>query len=111
LNFGGKKHFWFFGGKNIFECWSTYIYHGNPRSYARRSMFERKGYSFQLISILFCKVKRVLETLKNDSFEVNYVVYGGDRPIFYKVFYPQYICRTSANIFVQVLRFLWSTYT
>jgi hypothetical protein len=32
--------------------------HRNPRSCARRSMFLKKGIFFQLISTLFCDVKR-----------------------------------------------------
>jgi hypothetical protein len=32
--------------------------HGNPRSYARRSMFLKRDNFLQLISTLFCEVKR-----------------------------------------------------
>jgi hypothetical protein len=46
---------------------------------------------FQLISSLFCEAKRgfVCRPLKNSPFEVNYLVWGGDQPIYYKVFFPQ----------------------
>jgi hypothetical protein len=47
-------------------------------------MFEKREFFFQLISTLFCEVKRgfVGRPLKNCSFEVNYLVEGGDQPIF-----------------------------
>jgi hypothetical protein len=33
------------------------LIHRNPRSYARRSTFEKRENFFQLISTLFCEVK------------------------------------------------------
>jgi hypothetical protein len=47
---GWRKKVFFFAKK----IWRN---RGNPRSYARRSMLE-KGVIFQLISTLFCEVKR-----------------------------------------------------
>jgi hypothetical protein len=40
--------------------------HRNPRSYVTRSMFEKRENDFQLISALFCEVKRgFVESCKN----------------------------------------------
>jgi hypothetical protein len=51
-------------------------------------MFEKGDKFFQLISnpILWSEV---FYSLKNCSFEVNYLVRGGDQPIFYEVFFLQ----------------------
>jgi hypothetical protein len=46
-------------------------FRGNPRSYARKSMFE-KGRNFSLP--YFVKRREVLQTPENCSFEVNYLV-------------------------------------
>jgi hypothetical protein len=45
-------------------------------------MLEKGIIFFQLISTLFCDVKRgFVDRLKYCSFEVNYLVKGGDQPI------------------------------
>jgi hypothetical protein len=50
--------------------------HRNPRSYPRRSMFEKREKFFQLISTLHIlwSEERFCRMLKNCSFEVNYLV-------------------------------------
>jgi hypothetical protein len=57
--------------------------HRNPRSYASRSIFERKGgfFSADLYPIL-CSEETLCRPLKNCSFEVNFLVKGGDQPSF-----------------------------
>jgi hypothetical protein len=46
-------------------------------------MFEKRDNFFQLISTLFCEVKRgFVDPRKIVPFEVNYLVQGGDQPIF-----------------------------
>jgi hypothetical protein len=72
---------------------------------------EKMENVFQLIYTLFCmyvKWREVLQTLKNCSFEVNYLVKGGDQPFFKRRSFPLNIC---SNILVQVSRFLWSEHT
>jgi hypothetical protein len=56
-----------------------------------------KKFSADLHPILFSK-ERVFRPLENHSYDVNYLVYGGDQPIFTRCFSPQNVCRTSANI-------------
>jgi hypothetical protein len=76
--------------------------------HARRSMLEKWENFFQLISTLLLRSEeRFCRPLKKCSFEVNYLVLGGDQQIFYKVFSPKNICRTRGIILVIVLRFLW----
>jgi hypothetical protein len=53
---------------------------------------------FQLITTLFCEVRRCFVGPWKCPFEGNYLIKGRDQPTFYKVFFPQNISRTGANI-------------
>jgi hypothetical protein len=51
--------------------------------------------------------ERFCRPQKNCSFEANYLVWDGDQPIFYKVFFPQ---KYLQDMLVLDLRFLWATH-
>jgi hypothetical protein len=66
--------------------------HRNPRSYARRSMSEKEIIFSADLQERFCS------HLKNCSFEVNYLVWGGDQPIFPRCFLPKLFCRQNVQL-------------
>jgi hypothetical protein len=90
----------------ISETWWKHTW----KSYKLRNKKHglKKGWFFSaaLRPILWSE-ERFRRTLKNFSVEVNYLVLGGDKHIFYKVAFPRIFLQDQFKQRVLVLRFLW----
>jgi hypothetical protein len=90
--------FWLFQPTYFLEIYGAALYictHRNCRSYARRSILEKRGEFFQLICTLFCVVKRgfvdpcksfLRSKLPWSRVEIS--------RLFTRVFFAQNVCRT-----------------
>jgi hypothetical protein len=87
------------------------LIHRNRMSYARRSMFKNgRIFSPDFQPILSSK-ERFCWAQKKCSNLDNYLVWGEDQQTFYKVFFAQNVCMTSANIHYSSIRFLCSQHS